>query len=74
MESVAIMGAGVAGLVSALAFARKGVRSVILERTAALAEVGAGLQLSPNANYVLGQLGVADKLEGLWREPDNICL
>ena len=74
MKSVAILGAGVAGLVSALAFARKGVRSVILERTAALQEVGAGLQLSPNATYVLGQLGIARQLEGLWREPDNICL
>ncbi|CAN7344188.1 FAD-dependent monooxygenase [Rhizobium sp. LjRoot254] len=74
MKSVAIMGAGVAGLVSALAFARKGVRSVILERASALQEVGAGLQLSPNATYVLGQLGLSDELSGLWREPDNICL
>ena len=74
MKSVAILGAGVAGLVGALAFARKGVRSIILERTATLQEVGAGLQLSPNATYVLDQLGVADRLEGLWREPDNICL
>jgi salicylate hydroxylase len=74
MKSVAIMGAGVAGLVGALAYARKGVRSVVLERTASLQEVGAGMQLSPNATYVLGQLGIADKLEGLWREPDNICL
>lgn len=74
MKSVAILGAGVAGLVSALAFARKGVPSVILERTASLQEVGAGLQLSPNATYILGKLGVADQLAGLWREPDNICL
>jgi len=74
MKSVAIMGAGVAGLVSALAFARKGVRSVILERASALQEVGAGLQLSPNATYILGQLGLSDELSSLWREPDNICL
>jgi salicylate hydroxylase len=74
MKSVAILGAGVAGLVSALAFARKGVPSVILERTASLQEVGAGLQLSPNATYILGKLGVAEDLAGLWREPDNICL
>lgn len=74
MKSVAIMGAGVAGLVSALAFARKGVRSVIIERAAALQEVGAGLQLSPNATYVLGELGLSEELSTLWREPDNICL
>jgi salicylate hydroxylase len=49
MKSVAIVGAGIAGLVSALAFARKGVRSTVVERVANLQEVGAGLQLSPNA-------------------------
>ncbi|MDB5522710.1 MAG: Salicylate 1-monooxygenase [Rhizobium sp.] len=74
MNSVAIVGAGVAGLVSALAFARKGVASTVFERTATLLETGAGLQLSPNATYVLDRLGVADRLKDLWREPDNICL
>jgi salicylate hydroxylase len=74
MKSVAIVGAGVAGLVSALAFARKGVASTVVERTATLQGTGAGLQLSPNATYVLGRLGIADRLKDLWREPDNICL
>jgi salicylate hydroxylase len=74
MKSVAIVGAGIAGLVSALAFARKGVASTVVERTATLQGTGAGLQLSPNATYVLGRLGLADQLKGLWREPDNICL
>jgi salicylate hydroxylase len=74
MKSVAIVGAGIAGLVNALAFARKGVASVVVERVANLQEVGAGLQLSPNATYVLGKLGLNDTLKTLWREPDNICL
>jgi salicylate hydroxylase len=74
MKSVAIVGAGVAGLVSALSFARKGVPSLVVERVASLQEVGAGLQLSPNATYVLERLGVADGLKTIWREPDNICL
>jgi salicylate hydroxylase len=74
MKSVAIVGAGIAGLVSALAFARKGVASTVVERTATLQATGAGLQLSPNATYVLGRLGVTERLQGLWREPDNICL
>lgn len=74
MKSVAIVGAGIAGLVSALAFARKGIASTVIERAATLQEVGAGLQLSPNATYVLGCLGVTERLKGLWREPDNICL
>jgi salicylate hydroxylase len=74
MKSVAIVGAGIAGLVNALAFARKGVPSVVVERVSKLQEVGAGLQLSPNATYVLGKLGLTDTLKTQWREPDNICL
>jgi salicylate hydroxylase len=74
MKSVAIIGAGVAGLVCALAFARKGVKATILERVTTLQEVGAGLQLSPNATRVLDQIGVLSALRPVWREPDNICL
>ena len=74
MKSVVIIGAGIAGLVAALSFARKGVSTTILERTSSLQEVGAGLQLSPNATHVLGVLGLFDRLAPLWREPDNICL
>lgn len=74
MKTVAIVGAGIAGLVSALAFARKGFPSVVVEKASRLQEVGAGLQLSPNATYILDQLGLQDKLRPIWREPDNICL
>jgi salicylate hydroxylase len=74
MKSVAIVGAGIAGLVSALAFARKGVACTVIERVAKLQEVGAGLQLSPNATFVLAKLGLQEHLQEVWREPDNICL
>ena len=74
MKTVAIVGAGIAGLVCALAFARKGVPVTVVERVANLQEVGAGLQLSPNATYVLGKLGLNETLKQIWREPDNICL
>ncbi|MDO6964020.1 FAD-dependent monooxygenase [Rhizobium alvei] len=74
MKSVAVIGAGIAGLVTALSYARKGVPSTIFERTSKLQEVGAGLQLSPNATHVLNQLGLTERLKDLWREPDNICL
>ncbi|MGG2477618.1 FAD-binding protein, partial [Rhizobium sp. BR5] len=53
MKSVAIVGAGIAGLTAALAFARHGVSCDIVEQTGELAEVGAGLQLSPNAARIL---------------------
>lgn len=74
VQSVAIVGAGIAGLALALALARRGIRTEILEQTEALREVGAGLQLSPNATRVLADLGVLDGLRRRWTEPVSIDL
>jgi len=57
---VIVAGAGIAGLSTAIALARRGIPVVVLERSAALAEVGAGLQLSPNAVHALAALGLAE--------------
>ncbi|WP_333782912.1 FAD-dependent monooxygenase [Nitratireductor aquibiodomus] len=57
-----IVGAGVAGLTAALAMARRGLPVRIYERAPELTEVGAGLQLSPNATRLLARLGVLDAL------------
>jgi salicylate hydroxylase len=59
---ILIAGGGIGGLASALALARHGVRSVVLEQASALAEVGAGLQLGPNAVRVLADWGLMDAL------------
>jgi salicylate hydroxylase len=56
---VLIAGAGIAGLTAAVALARAGVPVVLVERRAGFSEVGAGLQLSPNATSVLDALGLA---------------
>lgn len=74
VQSVAIVGAGIAGLALALALARKGIESDILEQADSLREVGAGLQLSPNATRVLADLGVLEALRQRWTEPASIDL
>jgi salicylate hydroxylase len=60
VEHAAIIGAGVAGLTAALALAKHGISSEIFEQAPALTEVGAGLQISPNASRILDRLGVLE--------------
>ncbi|WP_421723397.1 FAD-dependent monooxygenase [Bauldia sp.] len=64
-----IIGAGIAGLTTALAIARAGFDAVIAERAEALSEIGAGIQLSPNAGRVLADLGLDDAIATLALEP-----
>ena len=74
VKSATVVGAGIAGLTAALALARKGIASHILEQAPAFEEVGAGLQLSPNASRILADLGLLDALRARWSEPDHILL
>ncbi|MDP3544719.1 MAG: FAD-dependent monooxygenase, partial [Phreatobacter sp.] len=59
---LAIAGAGIGGLTAALCLARAGFAVDVFERAPALEEVGAGIQLSPNASRVLIDLGLAAAL------------
>ncbi len=65
MGQITILGAGIAGLATALALARQGRDIRILEQAPALTEVGAGLQMSPNGMAVLGALGLGDQAAAL---------
>ena len=62
MSHVLIAGGGIAGMAAALALARAGWRVTVCEQAAALGEVGAGLQMSPNACHALRALGVLDRV------------
>ena len=55
-----IAGAGIAGLGAALALGRRGHQVTLLEQAVQLGEVGAGVQLGPNAMRVLAHWGLAD--------------
>ncbi|WP_298881601.1 FAD-dependent monooxygenase [uncultured Polaribacter sp.] len=53
-----IIGAGIGGLTTALAFEKKGIPYQIFEKAATLNEVGAGIWLAPNALQVLENLNI----------------
>ncbi len=55
---VLVLGGGIAGLAAARALALRGARVRLVEQAAALEEVGAGIQVSPNAGRVLDALGL----------------
>lgn len=71
-RTVYIAGAGIAGLTLALALAKFGATVVVLERNPQVQEVGAGLQISPNARHVLDRLGVDRALHAVAFEPKGI--
>jgi 2-polyprenyl-6-methoxyphenol hydroxylase-like FAD-dependent oxidoreductase len=58
---VAIAGGGIGGLACALALARRGFASVVLEQARDFGEAGVGLQVAPNALHVLDALGVGER-------------
>ncbi|EXB36912.1 3-hydroxybenzoate 6-hydroxylase 1 [Morus notabilis] len=62
MEEVVIVGAGIAGLATAVALKRVGIKALVLERWDGLRATGAALSLLPNAWRALDALGVSHKL------------
>lgn len=57
---ILIAGGGIGGLATALGLARKGLDSIVLEKAPELGEIGAGIQLGPNAFHAFDYLGVGD--------------
>ena len=66
---ILIVGAGIGGLVSALCLNKKGYEVEIYEQSEVLSELGAGVQLSPNATRVLDYLELTDNLKPHIFEP-----
>ena len=69
---VVVAGAGIGGLTAALRLARAGHRVAVLERAPVIEEVGAGLQIAPNAGQVLQGLGLGEAMSAAALLPEAI--
>jgi len=61
---VIVAGGGIGGLAAALALARRGFAVKVLEQAAEIGEIGAGVQLAPNAFAAFDALGVGQQARG----------
>jgi 2-polyprenyl-6-methoxyphenol hydroxylase-like FAD-dependent oxidoreductase len=68
---VAVIGGGIGGLGAALSLLQAGFDVHVYERAAAVSEVGAGIQVSPNASRVLHRLGLAHELARMGVRPEH---
>ena len=73
-KPIIIAGGGIGGLTAALGLAQKGFDVTVLERTPVLGEVGAGIQLGPNAFHAFDRLGVGDAARGMAVYVDKLRL
>jgi salicylate hydroxylase len=73
-QEVTVLGAGIGGLAAAIALARRGASVEVLEQAAALGEVGAGIQISPNGARVLAALGLEGELAAIGLQAEAVEL
>ena len=73
-QPVLVAGGGIGGLAAALACARAGLPVQLFERSPALAEVGAGIQLGPNVTRLLQAWGLTVRLQAVAAYPENLVI
>lgn len=73
-QPVCISGAGIAGMAAALALASKGIRVQLFEKATQFSEVGAGVQIGPNATARLNDWGVLNPIYDYAVEPERLAL
>jgi 3-hydroxybenzoate 6-monooxygenase len=73
-EPVIVAGGGIGGLAAALALAQRGFRVKVLEQAAEIGEIGAGVQLAPNAFAAFDALGVGERARGRGVYTDRLVM
>jgi len=61
---VLVSGGGIGGLAAALALLKRGFKVQVFEQAEQIGEIGAGIQLGPNAFHAFDALGIGDKARG----------
>lgn len=74
MDKILIAGGGIGGLATAAGLARQGIESVVLEKSDRFGEIGAGIQLGPNAFHAFDRLGVGDAARSMAVYIENLRL
>ncbi|WP_103068740.1 FAD-dependent monooxygenase [Aquimarina sediminis] len=69
-----IIGAGIGGLTTAIAFEKYGIEYQLFEKAPALNEVGAGIWLAPNALQVLEHLDILEEIKTKGNSIDRITI
>jgi len=69
---VIVIGAGIGGLAATLTLRRCGIDVEVFEQASELREVGAGIQISPNASRILHRLGLEEPMRRLGVRPQAV--
>lgn len=71
---ILVVGGGIGGAAAALALSRKGRRVHLLEQAEDFREIGAGIQMPPNAFKAFEILGVREAMEAVAAYPESLIL
>ena len=73
-DRILVAGGGIGGLAAAIGLAQTGLPVLVLEKAAELGEIGAGIQLGPNAFHAFDYLGVGEAARNMAVYIDNLRL
>ncbi len=71
---VIVAGGGIGGLAAALALSRRGLPVKVLEQSPEIGEIGAGIQLGPNAFAAFDALGIGEKARAMAVYTDEMVM